>query len=154
MDKKFQAAGCQKTGAYLLGLFTLFLSQFSFALGTDAGVNIENSATVNFEIGGLAQTPVDSNTTQTLVDELLEVAVVSDDGGPVAVGSPDTDAVLQFSVTNNGNGDEVYRIVADDDVAEGGFNPSLTSFIWKPMAHRVCKSVVIPPTSQALRTQR
>ena len=95
------------------------------ALGTDAGLNIENTATVNFEIGGTAQTAVSSNTTQTLVDELIDVVVVSDNGGAVAVGSPDSNVILQFTVTNNGNGSEVFQVIADDDVAEGGFNPLL-----------------------------
>lgn len=97
----------------------------AFAIGTDAGANIENTATVNFEISGTPQTPVDSNTTQTLVDELIDVVVVDDIGGPVAVGTPESEAILQFSVTNNGNGSEVFRIIADDNVAEGGFDPTL-----------------------------
>ena len=96
-----------------------------YALGTDAGESIENTATVNFEIGGTAQAPVASNTTVTVVDELLDVVVVADDGAPVAVSSPQSGAILQFSVTNNGNSSEVFRLIADDDVAEGGFNPTL-----------------------------
>ncbi len=137
MDQKLQAQSegesRQGIGVSLLGrlIFVAFTVGAAFAplqlhaLGTDAGTNIENTATVNFEIGGLPQTPVASNTTQTRVDELLDVVVVNNDGGAVAVGSPDTGAVLQFTVTNNGNGAEVYRIVADADVAEGGFNPTL-----------------------------
>lgn len=137
MDQKTQAHGAcyRRQGIVAQPLGRLFSVTFLlcllspvaavYGLGTDAGTNIENSATVNFEIGGLAQTPVNSNTTQTRVDELLDIVVVNDDGGAVAVGSPDTGVVLQFTVTNNGNGAEVYRIIADADVAEGGFNPTL-----------------------------
>lgn len=107
--------------------FLLSLTPVSsvFAIGTDAGVNIENTATVNFEIAGSPQTPVVSNTTQTRVDELIDAVVVNDNGGPVATGTPDSGVLLQFTVTNNGNGTETFRVVAEDDVAEGGFNPAL-----------------------------
>jgi len=101
------------------------ITEASWAIGTDAGLNIENTATVNFEISGAAQTPVTSNTTQTLVDELIDAVVVSNDGGAVAVSTPETGAVLQFTVTNTGNGSEVYQLIADPNVAEGGFDPNL-----------------------------
>lgn len=97
----------------------------AWAIGTDAGQPIENTATVNFAIGGVAQTPVDSNTVVTTVDELLDVVIVNDIGGPVGVSSPDSGVILQFTVTNNGNGSETYRIIADDAINEGGFDPSI-----------------------------
>jgi len=95
------------------------------AIGTDAGVNIQNTASAAFEINGTPQTPVASNTVQTIVDELLDVVVVDDNGGPVAVSVSEVGAILQFTITNNGNGTEVFRITADDAVNEGGFDPAL-----------------------------
>ncbi len=106
------------------GLLTL-ASTGAWAIGTDAGASIANTATVNFAVNGSAQTPVSSNTVVTRVDELLDVVVVDDIGGPVAVGSPDADVLLQFSVTNSGNGSEAFRIIADGNVAEGGFDPTV-----------------------------
>lgn len=96
-----------------------------YAIGTDAGVNIQNTASASFEINGTPQTPVASNTVQTTVDELLDVVVVDDSGGPVAVSVSEVGAVLQFTVTNNGNGSEVFRIIADENINEGGFDPVL-----------------------------
>ncbi|MEM7077419.1 MAG: hypothetical protein AAF513_02210 [Pseudomonadota bacterium] len=96
------------------------------ALGTDAGVSISNTATVAYEIAGAAQPPVSSTPVVTVVDELLDAVAVNDNGGNVPVSSPATGAILQFTVTNTGNGPEIYRIVAEDNVAEGGFDPSLT----------------------------
>ena len=116
---------CCIFGAAALCLGSFFVVPLSHAVGTDAGVNIQNTATVNFSVGGSAQTPVTSNTVQTTVDELLDVVVVDDTAGPVAVAAGEAGALLQFSVTNNGNGTEVFRIIADDAVAEGGFDPSL-----------------------------
>ena len=109
----------------LAAVSLLILSLPTFAIGTDAGLNIQNTATVNFEIGGAAQTPVDSNTVVTLVDELIDVVVVDDNGGSVAVSTPDSGVILQFTVTNNGNGSEVFRIIGDPNIAEGGFDPTL-----------------------------
>ncbi|MEQ8690462.1 MAG: hypothetical protein RIC89_06445 [Pseudomonadales bacterium] len=97
----------------------------AFALGTDAGADIQNTATVSFAINGTAQTPVDSNTVVTTVDELIDVVVVDDNGGPVGVSSPESGAILQFTVTNNGNGSEIFRIIADPNISEGGFDPVL-----------------------------
>ncbi len=111
---------CGVVVAFLCGFF----GSHAHAIGTDAGITIENTAVVNFDIGGAAQTPV-TDISQTLVDELIDVVVVDDSGGPVAVSSPESGAVLQFTVTNNGNGSEVFRLIADDTVIEGGFDPVL-----------------------------
>ena len=100
-----------------------FSASLGYAIGTDAGAQVENTASASFAISGAVQPPVTSNTTQTVVDELIDVVVVSNDGGVVGVASPETGAVLQFTVTNNGNGSEVFRILPDDGVAEGGFDP-------------------------------
>ena len=106
-------------------VFALAAAGPVYAIGTDAGLNIQNTATINFEIGGAAQTPVDSNTVVTLVDELIDVVVVDDNGGSVSVSTPDGGVLLQFTVTNNGNGSETFRIIADPNIAEGGFDPTL-----------------------------
>ena len=110
---------------YVIAAICSLVSLQVTALGTDAGIDIQNTATVNFAINGTAQTPVDSNTVITTVDELIDVVVVDDIGGPVGVSSPDSGAILQFTVTNNGNGSETFRIIADPNITEGGFDPSL-----------------------------
>ena len=115
---------------FLFGLILSFglavaYSGSAHAIGTDAGLNIQNTATVNFAIGGAAQTPVGSNTVVTLVDELIDVVVVENSGGSVSVSTPDSGVLLQFTVTNNGNGSETFRIIADPNIAEGGFDPTL-----------------------------
>ena len=98
-----------------------------FALGTDAGVSIENTASAAFSVNGVVQTPISSNTVATIVDELIDVVVVDDVGGTLLVASGAADTVRQFSVTNNGNGDEVFRLIVDDAIAEGGFDPQVSA---------------------------
>ncbi len=124
-----RAAFCRSAGASatrLSGLVVAVLMTGSaFAVGTDAGREINNTAEASFSIGGVPQTPVVSTTAQVYVDELLDVTVVSDDGGPVGVGTPETGAVLQFTVTNTGNGDESFRLIADPVIAGDEFDPTL-----------------------------
>ncbi len=107
-----------------LTAWMFFVASQAHALGTDAGRQIQNTAQASFDIGGVPQTPV-SSTLQTQVDELIDVTVVDDIGGPVAVASPQGSAILQFTVTNTGNGSEVFRIIAEVAVSEGGFDPAL-----------------------------
>ncbi len=101
-------------------------STSAFAAGTDAGLEIRNAAQASFNIGGVAQTPVTSNATQTFVDELIDAVVVSTNAGPVGVSSPDTGSILEFSVTNTGNGVESFRLIANVGVGGDDFNPTLT----------------------------
>ena len=120
--------GCQKHEIRLFllkkGLHLALPNQIKLPMGprNDIGVAFHSKFANNRRSH---QTPVSSNTVQTTVDELLDVVVVDDSGGPVAVSVGETGAVLQFTITNNGNGSEVFRIVADDAVNEGGFDPAL-----------------------------
>ena len=117
-----QTVAIYTIGLVLIGACT---SQAAFAIGTDAGREILNTAQATFSVAGVVQTPVVSNSTQTFVDELIDVVVVSDDAGAVGVSSSQTNAVLQFSVTNTGNGTESMRLIADTAVGGDDFNPAL-----------------------------
>jgi uncharacterized repeat protein (TIGR01451 family) len=95
------------------------------ALGTDAGREILNAAQASFDVGGVPQTPISSNPTQTFVDELLDAALVNDDAGPVAVASPQSGAILQYTLTNTGNGGESFRLIANEALGGDAFDPTL-----------------------------
>lgn len=115
----------RKASRALLAVLAVLTTANAFALGTSAGREINNTAEASFSIGGVAQTPVLSTTAQVYVDELLDVTVVSDDGGPVGTSSPETGAVLQFTVTNTGNGSETFRLIADTAIAGDQFDPAV-----------------------------
>jgi len=119
-----RAPGAGWTRCLLAGLL-LAASGGALALGTDAGREIATAAQAEYRVAGVAQTPVLSNVAQTFVDELLDVVVVADDAGPVSVASPQTGAVVQFTVTNSGNGEEAFRLVADPALGADDFDPSL-----------------------------
>lgn len=88
-----------------------------------AGTVISNTASASYQTGGAQQT-VQSNELQIRVDELLDVAVASQDSAPVpASGS----SVLTFRVTNTGNGPEAFTVTADPAVAGNPFNPTVVA---------------------------
>jgi uncharacterized repeat protein (TIGR01451 family) len=113
--------------AFLIFGLGVGVANQSQALGTAAGREILNTAEARFDLGGVPQTPVSSNPVQTFVDELLDVTLVNDDGGPVAVSSPQTGAIVSYTLTNTGNGNESFRLIADDSVSGDVFNPTLVA---------------------------
>ncbi|MEM1229774.1 MAG: hypothetical protein AAGI15_04495 [Pseudomonadota bacterium] len=92
--------------------------------GTEAGRSVVNRAELRYQMAG--GTALDaSSEVRTPVDELLDVTVVSVLSGAVAVTSPASDAVLEFVVTNTGNGTEPFRLAALDVLAGDDFDPDV-----------------------------
>ena len=103
------------------------LSSVSFAVGTGAGVDIQNTATLNFEVGGVAQDDIVSSPTgnsdptlnagdagaeftEFVVDRVLDLTVTTIDTAPVGIGpganngTDETNSIaLEFTVENTGN---------------------------------------------------
>lgn len=107
-------------------LLAVACSPVVHAAGTAAGSSITNTATATFTDPDGVPVTVPSNTSSLQVDEILDVTVVSNDAGNVAATTPDSDAVLSFTVTNVGNGAETFGLFADDAVAGDNFNPANT----------------------------
>lgn len=89
--------------------------------GVTAGTLIENTAVASYDEGGVART-INSNTVTVRVDELLDVTLTSLDPGPVA--ARPGDAVLTFELTNQGNGPEAFRLLANTAVGGNDFDVS------------------------------
>lgn len=94
----------------------------ALAGGVSAGTLIENSAIANFNEAGTQRT-INSNTVTVRVDELLDVTLTSLDSGPVT--ARPGDAVLTFELTNQGNGPEAFRLLADTAVTGNDFEVTL-----------------------------
>ena len=73
------------------------------AAGTAAGTQIDNSATLSYQVSGVNQTAVASNTDSFLVDNKIDFTVAHQDSTAVSVVPGQTSAVLTFTVANNGN---------------------------------------------------
>lgn len=91
------------------------------AAGVLAGTLIENTASAEFQAGGVPQS-VDSNTVSVRVDELLDVTTASLDGAAIPVTGS---AILSFSVSNTGNGPEAFVLTADPAVAGNDFDATI-----------------------------
>jgi uncharacterized repeat protein (TIGR01451 family) len=108
---------------------TISFSDRAEAAGTAAGTTISNTATATYnDPGGNPQT-TNSNTVDILVDELLDVTVVSADPGDVATNPGSTNQVLSFTVTNTGNGSEAFSLTPSGTLGGDQFDPSTTSVV-------------------------
>jgi uncharacterized repeat protein (TIGR01451 family) len=91
----------------------------ALAGGVTAGTLIQNTAIASYDEGGVARS-INSNTVAVRVDELLDVTLTSLDPGPVTGRSGET--VLTFELTNQGNGPEAFRLLANPAVAGNDFD--------------------------------
>lgn len=98
----------------------MMFSTPAMAGGVPAGTLIENTASATYRVGAQSL-DADSNTVILRVDELMDVAVASQDSGPVsATGS---NAVLTFSITNTGNGPEAFNLAVNTNASANDFTP-------------------------------
>jgi uncharacterized repeat protein (TIGR01451 family) len=74
----------------------------AFAVGTAAGSNIVNTATVNYQVGGVAQTAVNASNT-FVVDRRITLTVAELGSVTTTVAPGQTAAVTTFTVTNTAN---------------------------------------------------
>jgi len=107
------------------GLLLTFLllaggTQTAFAVGTPSNTTISNIATVDYQVGGVGQTQLFSSTdgltpdgsdpTTFLVDNNVDLTVVSQDALTITVAPGSNDRVLEFLVTNLGNTTQGYTL--------------------------------------------
>ncbi len=102
----------------------VFLVAFAtpvLSAGTPAGTVIDNVARVDFEIAG---TPLsqNSNVSSITVQERVDVTVVLQ-SPPVQVAANDTNRALLFTVTNTGNGTEVFQLAINSIIGGDDFDP-------------------------------
>ena len=92
------------------------------AVGTAVGTVIENTATVDYVLGGTPQSTV-SNTTTFLVAERIDVVVTPQSGQVVVLVNDDTARALLFTITNTGNGSETFLLAMNSIVTGDDFDP-------------------------------
>jgi len=98
----------------LVILLALVLQQPTFAVGTTAGIDISNTATVDYVMGG-SSTSANSNTATFRVDEIIDVTVSWQDAANIGVGTPDANQVLTYLLTNTGNGNDRYTLSVENN---------------------------------------
>jgi uncharacterized repeat protein (TIGR01451 family) len=119
--------GPQHIGTALaLCIALLLCAEAAMATGTPSGTSIDNDATVDYEVGGVPQAQVASNTASFLVDNMIDLTVATVDVAPVQVVPGDTSRVLTYTVTNDGNTVQDYSLTAQG--ASGTWNGATDNF--------------------------
>src|SRR5882672_1321068 len=104
-----------KTASGLAVLLSLLAGvQVAHATGTTAGTSVSNTATVNYNVGGVAQAPIASAPTSFLVDNKIDLTVTEVGGAATTVVPGQTAAVLIYTVSNTGNSPEGYQLSASN----------------------------------------
>jgi uncharacterized repeat protein (TIGR01451 family) len=101
----------------------------AYAQNTLAGTPINNRASVNYSVGGLAQAPIESSPTGNvtpgvgagtdtsfLVDNMIDLSVSEVSGSATVVTPGMTGQVLAFTVANSGNSPEGYQLTLSEEV--------------------------------------
>ncbi len=110
----------------------LLLTQSAFAIGTDEDTDVNNRATVNYDVGGVGQELIESapglgndvpgatNGTDTVfeVDRKIDFELTGPAGNTIIVPNQ-TNAVLIFTMTNSGNDHQDFGFTVSN---QGGDN--------------------------------
>jgi uncharacterized repeat protein (TIGR01451 family) len=96
------------------------------AVGTAAGTDITNTASVTADVGGSPITAT-SNPHVITVAEVIDADVTLLSIGNVLVNSPATSQVLTFRVTNIGNGIDTFALSVNDAIGGDQFDPVFAS---------------------------
>ena len=113
---------------YLAALLCLVGMQQAFAVGTIAGTDITNQATLNFTVGGIAQAPLNSNIATFKVDRRINVVVAQVAAVDTAVVPGALSQVTRFTVTNLTNATMDYSLAALNKVGGPGPNGGTDNF--------------------------
>jgi len=115
----------RQLGFVLSMLGCSLLSGAVHATGTPAGTNIQNTAQVSYDVGGTPITTT-SNATTLTVAEIINTNITTLTAS-VSVTSGASNQVLQFRVTNTGNGLEKFHLTPNSTMAGDSFDPVLAS---------------------------
>jgi len=92
---------------------------------TAPGTNINNTATLSYEVNSVAQTTVDASDAGFVVDRKIDVEVANTDPAKTVDVTPGaTDQELHFTIANKGNDQEEYTLSYADIAAGDQFDPT------------------------------
>ncbi|MGE0188012.1 MAG: hypothetical protein AB7Q04_01675 [Steroidobacteraceae bacterium] len=115
----------QMKAGLLLGLSAFGLPQLSHATGTAAGSSIQNTAQVSYDLGGSTLT-TSSNATTLTVAEIIDANIITLTS-TVSVTPGATNQVLQYRLTNTGNGPEKFSLLPNSTLVGDDFDPALAT---------------------------
>lgn len=89
-------------------------------VGTAANLDITNTVSVAYNVGGVAQTAVNASDTFK-VDRKIDLVVTTQESGAVSVSPGQTNAVTRFLVTNTSNATVDFLLAATQQAGGAGF---------------------------------
>jgi uncharacterized repeat protein (TIGR01451 family) len=95
-------------GLALIALSSVAVLQGAYANGTPSGTTINNQATVDYSVGGVAQAQITSATASFVVDTRIDLTVSEVSGTATPTHPGQTNVVATFRVTNTGNSTQGY----------------------------------------------
>ena len=91
-----------------------------WALGTDAGTTITNSATLSYEAGGVSQPDVNTTTPDNfVVDKKIDMILETDDSDQIVVTPGQTNRITHYTFKNEGNADQNFTF-SSSNLPNGG----------------------------------
>lgn len=84
------------------------------ALGTTAGTTVNNSASLTYDVGGVTQTVVPSNTDSFVVDKKIDFTLSNDDTDQIVVTPGLNDQNTTWTLSNTGNADQNFTLVSSN----------------------------------------
>ncbi|MEZ5896237.1 MAG: hypothetical protein R3C40_06920 [Parvularculaceae bacterium] len=104
--------------AAVAAVFAVAIPGGALAAGTEAGTAVNNSFTLDYKVGGVSQTQIDTSGSPTsfVVDRMVDVTVTSLGNTNVSPGA--TGQQISFSVLNSGNDNQAYRLSLKDTGAD------------------------------------
>src|SRR5262245_39348889 len=115
----------KRVGLACVAFGAIAVSQQALAAGTAANTTINNRATVNFQVGGVTQTPIESSPTGNstagtgnganttfLVDNKVDLTVSEQGAAATTVSAGTINQVTTFKVTNTGNNAQGYNLTS------------------------------------------
>jgi uncharacterized repeat protein (TIGR01451 family) len=109
-------------------LALLFAATHAHAAGTASGTTITNTATLNFSVGGVAQTAQNSNASTFVVDRKINMTVAQVTAADVTVVPGATSQVIAFTVTNTSNATLDFALSAANKTGGTGPNGGTDNF--------------------------
>jgi uncharacterized repeat protein (TIGR01451 family) len=122
---KFSLKPIKRAGLACVALGAIAMSQQALAVGTAATTEIDNRATISYQVGGVAQTPIESSPTGNstagvgagadttfVVDNMVDLQVQEIGAAATSVSSGQVNAVTAFRVINEGNNTQGFNLSA------------------------------------------
>ncbi len=120
---------CNAVAAAMATVFAAALPGGALAAGTEAGTAVNNSFTLDYKVGGVSQTQIDTSGSPTsfVVDRKVDVTVTSLGDTNVSPGA--TGQQLSYSVLNSGNDNQAYQLSLKD-VGADAFDAASLSILY------------------------